>query len=368
MNDSKLIPPENEPSELPQRALTRPAGPGATPQLPDFTAAADAAPLSSALQNLTETARGYAAAKNSANTARAYASDLKLFERWRRRQGFAGPPDPQTVGLFLAASANGEGLAKAAVSTIERRLAAITTMCRTAGPPLPRQDRHIIDVMAGIRRLHGRPPKQKQAVFADDLVAMLATLEQNLRGWRDRAILLIGFAGALRRSEIVGLDCGPEQTADGRGWIEIGAKGALLTLNGKTGWRVVEIGRGSSERTCPVQALEVWLTLGRIAHGPLFRPMTTGNGGVSAQRLSDRHVARLVQKTALAAGIRADLPEGERTKAFAGHSLRAGLASSADVDEADIQRQLGHASTEMTRRYTRKRDRFRVNLTKAAGL
>lgn len=76
--------------------------------------------------------------------------------------------------------------------------------------------------------------------------------------------------------------------------------------------------------------------------------------------LTDRHVARLVQKLALAAGVRGDLTEGERALAFAGHSLRAGLASSAQVDEAHIQRQLGHASAEMTRRYQRRRDRFRI--------
>jgi integrase len=79
-------------------------------------------------------------------------------------------------------------------------------------------------------------------------------------------------------------------------------------------------------------------------------------------------VARLVQRTALAAGVRGDLPEGERKLAFSSHSLRAGLASSAQIEEAHVQRHLGHASAEMTRRYQRKRDRFRVNLTKAAGL
>jgi integrase len=79
-------------------------------------------------------------------------------------------------------------------------------------------------------------------------------------------------------------------------------------------------------------------------------------------------VARLIKQTVLAAGIRSDLPEAERLAQFSGHSLRAGLASSADVDERYIQKQLGHASAEMTRRYQRRRDRFRVNLTKAAGL
>ena len=100
---------------------------------------------------------------------------------------------------------------------------------------------------------------------------MLATLEMDLRGLRDRAILAIGFAGGLRRSEIVGLDCGPRQTEDGSGWIEIVPEGALLTIRGKTGWREVEIGRGSRADTCPVALLETWLRLGRIGHGPLFR-------------------------------------------------------------------------------------------------
>ena len=88
----------------------------------------------------------------------------------------------------------------------------------------------------------------------------------------------------------------------------------------------------------------------------------------TGDRLSDKHVARLIKKTVRDAGIRSDLPEKERLALFSGHSLRAGLASSADVDERYVQKQLGHASPEMTRRYQRRRDRFRVNLTKAAGL
>jgi integrase len=361
--------PQNEPSNRPEDGSMRSTALPAPLQLSGFDASDDAALQSPELARLAGSARGYARAKDSTNTARAYASDWKQFERWCRRQGFdARIPDPRVVGLFIAASADGSGLAKAAVSTIERRLAAVTTTYRSAGTPLPRQDRHIVDVMAGVRRSHGRPPRQKEALFAEDILAMVAMLGQDLRGWRDRAILLIGFAGGLRRSEITGLDCGPRQSDDGRGWIEILDGGVVLTINGKTGWRSVEIARGSSDRTCPVQALETWLKLGRIVAGPVFRPITLANGGVQSQRLTDRHVARLVEKLALAAGVRGDLPEGERALAFAGHSLRAGLASSAEIDEAHIQRHLGHASVEMTRRYQRRRDRFRVNLTKAAGL
>ena len=229
---------------------------------------------------------------------------------------------------------------------------------------------------------------------------MLATLDNDLRGLRDKAILAIGFAGGLRRSEIVGLDCGPNQSEDGTGWIEIfaGAEasaasinarakpprkekddalqisgassegGLLLTINGKTGWREVEIGRGSRPDTCPVVLLETWMRLGRVNHGPLFRPIARKNGGVSSERLTDKHVARLVQKTALAAGIRGDLSEGERKRAFGGPFAARRPRLSAQIEEAHVQRHLGHASAEMTRRYQRKRDRFKVNLTKAAGL
>ena len=327
----------------------------------------DTVPL--ALRSLADTARGYAADRDSANTSRAYASDWRLFARWCRRQGFdADDPNPQGVGLYLAAAADGQSLPKAAVSTLERRLAAITAHYRSAGTPLDRGDRHIVDVVAGIRRRHARPPRQKEALFADDVLAMLALLPNDLRGWRDRAILLLGFAGGLRRSEIVGLDCGPDQTQDGAGWIEILPDGVLLTIRGKTGWRVVEIAPGSSERSCPVAALKLWLRLGRVVHGGVFRRVLKPNTGVTADRLSDKHVARLVKRLALAAGVRGDLPEDDRALAFAGHSLRAGLASSAIADEAHIQRQLGHASAEMTRRYKRRRERFAVNLTKAAGL
>jgi integrase len=316
------------------------------------------------LERLADRARDYAKASSSANTQRAYASDWRHFESWSRRTGVEPRPDPQTIGLYLAASADA-----ASVRTIERRLSAITWRFAQNGTPLDRADRHIATVLAGIRRKHGRPPAQKEAVMPADLIAMLGTLPPaDLRGLRDRAILLLGFAGGLRRSEIVSLDLERDQTDDGAGWVEFLDKGLLVTLRGKTGWREVEIGRGSSDLTCPVAALQTWLKFARIAHGPLFRRVIDRGRHVGVDRLNDRHIARLVKSAALAAGVRGDLPEGERAEKFAGHSLRAGLASSAEVDERYVQKQLGHASAEMTRRYQRRRDRFRVNLTTAAGL
>jgi integrase len=312
-------------------------------------------------------------AASSANTRRAYASDWKHFSGWCRRQGIAWlAPSPEVVGLYITACASGAALPGGrpnSVSTIERRLSAIAWHYTQRGTPLDRKDRHIATVLAGIRNTHAAPPRQKEAVLPEDLIAMLETLERGtLRGLRDRAMLLIGFAGGLRRSEIVGLDAGRDQTPDGRGWIEILDKGVVVTLRGKTGWREVEIGRGSSDATCPVAALQTWMQLARIGHGPLFRRVTGRGKETGPDRLNDREVARLVKRAALAAGVRGDLGEAERREKFAGHSLRAGLASSAEVEERHVQKQLGHASAEMTRRYQRRRDRFRINLTKAAGL
>lgn len=324
-----------------------------------------------ALRDLAERARGYAEAARSASTRRAYASDWTHFSGWCRREGIeATIPDPQVVGLYITACASGAksvGGRRSAVSTIERRLSALVWAYRQRGLALDRRDRHIATVLAGIRNSHAAPPRQKEAILPGDLLAMLETCDRGtLRGLRDRAMLLIGFAGGLRRSEITGLDAARDQTEDGRGWIELLPGGLLVTLRGKTGWREVEIGRGSSPATCPVEALELWLRFARISQGPLFRRITGGAPGPF--RLNDREVARLVKRAAQAAGLRGDLPERDRPALFSGHSLRAGLASSAEAEERHVQKHLGHASAEMTRHYQRRRDRFRVNLTKAAGL
>lgn len=336
-------------------------------------AAQSSAPLSAHLEGLADRAREYVEAASSANTRRAYASDWKHFLAWCRRQNLSPlPADTQVVGLYITAQASGSATAHrkpSSVGTIERRLSALAWNYAQRGQPLDRKDRHIATVMVGIRNTHGRPPVQKEAVLPEDVIAMLETLDRGtLRGLRDRAMLLLGFTGGLRRSEIVSLDVGQNQSEDSRGWVEILDKGMVVTLRGKNGWREVEIGRGSSDATCPVVALQTWLNLARIAHGPLFRRVTGQGKEVGPDRLADQQVARLVKRTALAAGVRGDLSEGERAAKFSGHSLRAGLATSAEVDERHVQKQLGHASAEMTRRYQRRRDRFRVNLTKAAGL
>lgn len=331
---------------------------------------------SGSLDRLVDQARGYAASATAENTAKAYRADWKHFASWCRRKG-ADPlvPSPAVVGLYITDCAKpADGRPALAVSTIERRLAGLSANYRARGLSLDTTDRHIAEVWAGIKRTHGKQPEQKEAVLIEDVLAMVGALSHSLRDMRDRAILLVGYAGGLRRTEIVGLDVGKDETEDGRGWVEILKDGAVLRIKGKTGWREVEIGRGSQDATCPVHALEEWLHFGKIDFGPVFRRVYRENAGVGTERLSDKHVVRLIKRLVLEAGVGRDRPalsklsDAKRANFFAGHSLRAGLASSAEVDERYVQKQLGHASAEMTRKYQRRRDRFRVNLTKAAGL
>ena len=325
---------------------------------------------SGALDRLVEAARDYAHLAVAENTLKAYAKDWAHFARWCRMRGADPlPPAPQLLGLYIADPAAPAGKTPAlSVSSMERRLSGLTWGYAQRGERLDCKDRHIATVLAGIRRKHARPPAQKEAILPDDLRAMLATLPLDLRGLRDRAILLIGFAGGLRRSEIVSLDHGKDDTPDSGGWVEFLEDGVLLTLRGKTGWREVEIGRGSTDQTCPVHALTQWLHYARIDFGPLFVAVSRNGLKGTSERMSNKHVARLIKQAVEDAGLRPELSKTERLALYSGHSLRAGLASSAEVDERYVQKQLGHASAEMTRRYQRRRDRFRVNLTKAAGL
>ncbi len=178
------------------------------------------------------------------------------------------PPSNQVTGLYIGACASGRVIDTAggdakrsppalSVATIERRLFGLAWNLTQRGQSMDRADRHIATVLAGIRRKHGKPPLQKEAVLGGDIKAMVNTLGHDLRGLRDPAILLLGFAGGLRRSEIVGLDIVRDDHLDGNhsagaGWIEIFPDhGVLVTLRGKTGWREVEVGRGTSDQTAP---------------------------------------------------------------------------------------------------------------------
>jgi site-specific recombinase XerC len=264
--------PPSEPTSGPTHNEYIESGPsyGEALQLPTFVAG------SGSLDRLVETARDYAQQAASENTLKAYAKDWAHFARWCRMKGIEPlPPSPQMIGLYLADLATpSNGSPALSVSTIDRRLSGLGWNYTQRGFTLDRKNRHIATVLAGIKRKHARPPVQKEAILAEGILDMVASLGFGLRDLRDRAILLIGYAGGLRRSEIVSLDAHKDDTLDSGGWLEIEEKGALLTLNAKTGWREVEIGRGSTDQSCPVHALEQWLHFSKIDFGPVFQRVT----------------------------------------------------------------------------------------------
>jgi site-specific recombinase XerD len=287
---------EKSPSEPPERP-DRHQGDDSADMERDTIALPSHVAGSGTLDRLVETARDYARQAASENTLKAYAKDWAHFARWCRMRGAEPlPTSPQMIGLYIADLAAPQGKAPAlSAASIERRLSGLSWACAQRGKRLDRKDRHIATLLAGIRRKHARPPRQKDAILSEDLRDMLATLPHDLRGLRDRTILLIGFAGGLRRSEIVSLDHGKDDTPDSGGWVEVQEGGARITLRGKTGWREVEIGRGSADQTCPVHALTQWLHYARIDFGPLFVAVSRNGLKATSERLSDKHVARLIR-------------------------------------------------------------------------
>ncbi|KEJ93603.1 hypothetical protein SUH3_20520, partial [Pseudosulfitobacter pseudonitzschiae] len=169
---------------------------------------------SGSLDRLVDAARDYARAAASDNTLKAYTKDWAHFARWCRIKGAEPlPPPHEMIGLYVADLASGSGPSPAlSVSTIDRRLSGLAWNYAQRGFALDRKNRHIATVLAGIKRKHARTPVQKEAILAEDILAMVATLPYDLRGLRERAILLLGYAGGLRRSEIVSLDVHKDDT------------------------------------------------------------------------------------------------------------------------------------------------------------
>jgi site-specific recombinase XerD len=306
---------------------------------------------------LVDAARAYAAASKAPNTVRAYRSDLRDFEEWCAGESVAAiPAAPATIALYLTALAR----AGAKASTLQRRVSALSQAHQLAGySPSPTADPVVRATMAGIRRAHGTAPAQKTALLTAELRRLLAATDPaSLAGARDRALLLLGFSGGFRRGELVSLNVEDlEETEDG---LRVQLRRGKTDQEGQG--REVGIPRGRHPDTCPVRALQAWRSVAGIADGSLFRPVNR-HGVVSRARLSDRGVARIVQRAAGAAGLDPAL--------YAGHSLRAGLATAAaagGASERAIMAQTGHRSVTMVRRYIRSGSLFTENAAAYVGL
>jgi integrase len=222
----------------------------------------------------------------------------------------------------------------------------------------PTKDPEVERTLRGIRRVKGIAPNGKAPILTPLLRQMVAALPDDLSGLRDKAILLIGFAGAFRRSEIVGLQFRDVQSSD---------IGLIITLRrSKTDQEGASFTKGipigTSDATCPKCALETWLQLAGITTGPIFRPVDRW-GHVGDRALSSLGVARTVKRALTALEV--------DTEDYSGHSLRAGLvtaAAMAGLSERVIMQQTGHKNTEMLRRYIREGSLFRENAAAAVGL
>ncbi|WP_442582522.1 tyrosine-type recombinase/integrase [Mesorhizobium sp. ASY16-5R] len=250
---------------------------------------------------------------------------------------------PQTVAAYLVARMK-EGRK---ASTLAVAVAAIRHTHKAAGLPTPTEHEAVSMVVKGIRRTIGTAPVQKQPATAERVSAMLAHSAHTMQGMRDRALILLGMAGAFRRSELVALDASDLAFTD---------KGLDVTIRrSKTDQEgegyTVAIPNGESLR--PVAVVRAWLDAAGITEGPLFRPVNKSSA-VSGERLSGWAVAKIVKGYAERAGLDAE--------EFSGHSLRAGFVTSAAERGADLNRimdQTRHVDPRTVRKYIRRAERYR---------
>ncbi|MET4688830.1 integrase [Sinorhizobium fredii] len=288
--------------------------------------------------NLPHGVAAYVANSLSENSRRAYAADLSHFGAW----GGEVPANDITVARYLADHAD-----TLTVSTLARRLASLSKVHMAKGLPNPTNAELVKATMRGIKRQHGTARAEAKPLLRDDLFMLLEKTPDNLRGARDRALLLVGFAGGFRRSELVALNFED---------VDYVKQGVVLALRksktDQTGaGRKIAIPFGRS-RWCPVYALDKWLNQSGIAAGPLFRPVNK-HGCCLDRRLSGEAVSLIIKEHLSTAGIDPTL--------YSGHSLRSGFATSAamaGVSTWKIRQQTGHASDAMLSRYVRDGELF----------
>jgi site-specific recombinase XerD len=289
-------------------------------------------------------ARGFIANQVAPATLRAYRTDARMFSDWCAARGVSAlPASPETVGTYLAALAT-EG---AKFSTIARRCAAIKFLHETADQESPTTARLVRSTLAGIRRTIGVAQTKKAPATVGRVVEMIRLCPTTLPGLRDRAMLLLGFAGAFRRSELVALQV--EDVREVEGGLRVVIRRSKTDQDGAG--QEIAVARGDVH--CPVIAMRAWMQAAGITSGYVFRPFARG-GRVLDRQLSDRAVANLVKAYATRAGFRAE--------DFSGHSLRAGAVTTAAESGAPLLKMAElsrHKSLEVLKGYVRSADLFK---------
>ena len=310
--------------------------------------------LDTDLEALERAARVFTKASMSKNTLRSYAADWADFEFWCKRvKRKSLPATPDTVGLYLTHMSR-----HLKTSSLKRRVTAIGKAHELSRLSIPTKDPAVKAILKGILRSKGESQKHASPTLLKHISRMIEVMPEGSKGTRDKALILLGFAGGFRRSELIGLNIQD---------LSIGDEGLIIRITrsktDQTGrGRTIGIPFGQNSDTCPVLALEWWLTTSRITEGPLFRPINQW-GHIAETRLTDQSVRYILRESLLRAGIR---PSG-----FSGHSLRAGFATVAAMNgatEHEIQRTTGHVSLEVLRRYIRDGELFKKNAARRLGL
>jgi site-specific recombinase XerD len=300
--------------------------------------------LPSTLRAALETAADLASNSRAASTRAAYASDWRIFERWCSEQGLTAlPANPATVAAFLADQV-ARGMKP---STLGRRLAAIKYRHKTAGEDSPTDDERVKAVLNGARRTLGVAARKLAAATSEKTIGMATLVRPGLAGLRDRAILLLAFALAARRSELVALDVEDlEECPEG---LRIRIRKSKTDQEGVGA--TVAVCRGSI--ACPVKALHEYLDAAGITSGPVFRWIRRGNH-LTDQRLTAQTICRIVKDHAAKLGL--------NPKEFGAHSLRAGFATSSAARGANLFKIMSvtrHKSVDTLRGYVRDADLFK---------
>lgn len=323
------------------------------------------------MQDLASQARDYAKLARSGNTNRAYASDWNDFAYWCASKRLNSMPAmPHTVAVYLADRAGNEWIDQKGkrqtplkVASLQRRLTAISQAHCLAKIPFDRRHPDILQVWKGIRNKNGTAQVCKDPILLEDLREMISAVpiekagRPHLLGLRDRALLLIGFVGAFRRSELVSLHHADVKFS--RDGIVVNLRKSKTDQEGRG--REIAIPYGSNPLTCPVRTLQDWLTASKIEEGPLFRAINR-HGQIKSSPLTSHAIALIIKRNDHI---------GDRKDSFSGHSLRAGFATTAaiaGVPEHVIMKQTGHKKTDTIKRYIRLGNMWKENAATKIGL
>ncbi len=307
--------------------------------------------LTTDLKSLHEATLNNLKSSKANNTLRAYKSDFKDFGAFCAIHGFKTlPSEPKIVSLYLTHLSK-----KSKISTLRRRLVSISMVHKLKGHYLDTKHPIIVENLMGIRRLKGSIQKGKKPLLINNLKSVINVIDElkieEIKKLRDKSIILIGFGGGFRRTEIISID---------REDLDFVPEGLKITVKRS---KTDQYGEGmikglpyfDNEIYCPVKNLEKWLKVSQIKSGPIFRRFSKGLS-LTDKRLTDQSVVLLMKEYLNLAGI--------ENKNFAGHSLRSGFATVAaesGADERSIMAMTGHKSTQMVRRYIKEANIFKNN-------